>query len=500
MAGVCPAIRVNPLTPGGLRGMRGKIIAVFALVVLVVGGLSYGLTRATLGDLSTPGEAPRALAAADRLQLDGLLLERWIAVQATNPKLREPFTAGDPASRPEKARGAADQMKEAIGAAPEFAAIAVPLVVFVDKNGVVLSRNGSPLMRGDDLGAVYPRLKEALAKGMSGSDVWVNRARNEQMLASYAPIRDADGTVLGGLAIGTALNDERLTTAGERTSGKMIVAGVKDNAGLDVVAKAKGTPDDVAAALAKPPARDAALQALGSNQVVDVGGLPLGYTASAHAVGGYGDGHRMVLVSVARLQAPAILSSLLWPAIGAIVLGLILVAVGAHFLDAYISRPISELEDGLLAIMNGRTDRRFEIEHAELGGLVFRLNSLLNQLLGVQEDETDDQGRPSRAPAASSFQDPLTIDESMAGLSGEEMADAQALREEPAEAYYQRIHEEYVRARSSLGDSVDHITMQAFIDRLKVSENEMSAKHGKPVRYKVEVRGKEVVLLAVPLV
>ena len=43
--------------------MRGKLIAVFAVVVLVVGVLSYALTRATLGDLSTPGETPRALLA-----------------------------------------------------------------------------------------------------------------------------------------------------------------------------------------------------------------------------------------------------------------------------------------------------------------------------------------------------------------------------------------------------------------------------------------------------
>ena len=51
--------------------------------------------------------------------------------------------------------------------------------------------------------------------------------------------------------------------------------------------------------------------------------------------------------------------------------------------------------------MLGRAhDRRFEIEHAELGGLVFRLNSLLNQLIGVQEDETDADGRPTPAPEA----------------------------------------------------------------------------------------------------
>ena len=169
-------------------------------------------------------------------------------------------------------------------------------------------------------------------------------------------------------------------------------------------------------------------------------------------------------------------------------------------LDAYISRPISEMEDGLLAIMNGRTDLRFEIEHAEFGGLVFRLNSLLNQLFGVQEDETDEQGRPSRAPAASSFQDALSVDERMAALSADDHADAAALRDEAEDTYYPRLFQEYIAAKTSLGDPVDHITEEAFTARIKVSEAETTAKHGKPVRYKLEVRGREVVLLAVPLV
>jgi hypothetical protein len=172
------------------------------------------------------------------------------------------------------------------------------------------------------------------------------------------------------------------------------------------------------------------------------------------------------------------------------------VVAGAWLLDAYISRPISEIEDGLLAIMNGRTDRRFEIEHAELGGLVFRLNSLLNQLFGVQEDETDDQGRPSRAPAASSFEDALSVDETT--MSGDVVADA-ALRDEPAESYYRRIFDEYVTAKRSLGDPTEGITLPAFVERIKASEAEMQEKHGKPVRYHIEVRGREVVLLAMPL-
>jgi len=481
--------------------MRGKIIAVFAVVVLVVGGLGYALTRAALGDLSTPGEAPRALAGASaQLQLDGLALERWLAGRGADPKVREPFNAALASARAEAATTTANKIRDAAASTPELASLSISLVVMVDKNGVVVGRNGSALMRGDDLSAVYPSIKKALAAGVTASDVWVNRSRNEQMLTSYAPIRDADGTVLGGVIVGTALNDERINNASNRTSGRILVAAAKTGETLDVVAKSSGATPELVAALVASPAKDAAFRALGGAQVTDIGGLPGGYAGAAQSLDGYGDGHRLVLLSIAKPQGPALLGALAWPALSAIGLGLVLVLAGAWMLDAYISRPISEMEDGLLAIMNGRTDRRFEIEHAELGGLVFRLNSLLNQLFGVQEDETDEQGRPSRAPAAASFQDALSVDERMAALSADDHADAAALRDEAEDAYYPRLFQEYIAAKTSLGDPVDHITEEAFTARIKVSEAETTSKHGKPVRYKLEVRGREVVLLAVPLV
>jgi HAMP domain-containing protein len=480
--------------------MRGKLIAVFAVVVLVVGGLSYALTRATLGDLTTPGETPRALAGASaQLQVDGLVLERWLAGEVGTPKLRDPFNAGTESARFEGARLNADRLREAAASTPELSALSIQLVAVVDKNGKVLARNGSALMRGDDLGSVYPILRDTLKKGGTGSDVWVSRARNEQMLASYATIRDNDGTIIGGVVMGTALNDERLSQASDKTSGRMLAAAVKDGDKLELVAKSVGVTPDLVVALTSSPAKEAAFQALATGQVVELSGLPRDYVASTRSLEGYGNGRRLVLVSMVKLSAPAILGGLVWPALGATLLGLILVIAGAWVLDAYISRPISEIEDGLLAIMNGRTDRRFEIEHAELGGLVFRLNSLLNQLFGVQEDETDAEGRPSRAPEASSFQDALSVDERMAAMAGGDIADAAALRDEPTDVYYRRIFDEYIAGKQSLGDPVDHITFPAFIERIVASEKEMQEKHGKPVRYKVEVRGREVVLLAVPL-
>lgn len=480
--------------------MRGKIIAIFSVIVLIVGGLSYALMRATLGDLSTPGDAPRALAGAvAELQLEGLVLERWLAAHAHDPKLREPFDAGTPNARAEAATTVANGLRDAAASAPELSGLPISLVVLVDAKGVVLGRNGSALMRGDDLGSLYPHLKQSLATGASGSDVWVNHQRNEQLLASYAPIRGADGAVIGGIAIGTSLNNERLSNASDRTSGRTLIAAVKSGDGLDIIAKSGGATPDIMTALAAAPAKDAALKALASGQVADLGGLPKDTSASSRALDGYGDGHRAVLIAVSQVESPAAGGGLLWPVLGATVLGLILVALGGYLLDAYISRPISEIEDGLLAIMNGRADLRFEIEHAELGGLVFRLNSLLNQLLGVQEDDTDAEGRPSHAPTARSFQDALAVDESMAQASAGESADARALRDEPDGAYYARIFREYIDAKRRIGDPTEHITEAAFVARIQASEREMAEKHGKPVRYKIEVRGREVALLAVPL-
>src|SRR5277367_2796704 len=271
--------------------MRGKLIAVFAVVVVVVGVLSYALTRATLGDLSTPGETPRALAGASaQLQVDGLVLERWLAGEVTNPKLRESFNAGTEPARFEAARQAADKLGEAAVSTPELSAQSIQLVAIVDKSGKVQARNGSNLMRGDDLGSFYPLLREWLKKGATGSDVWVNRARNEQMLASYAPIREADGSVIGGLVVGTALNDGRLTSASDRTSGRMLVAAVKDADKLDVVAKSSGVTPELTTAITVSPAKDSALQALATGQVVDVAGMPRDYVASARALEGYGNG------------------------------------------------------------------------------------------------------------------------------------------------------------------------------------------------------------------
>src|SRR5690606_6791594 len=147
------------------------------------------------------------------------------------------------------------------------------------------------------------------------------------------------------------------------------------------------------------------------------------------------------------------------------------------------------------AIINGKTDLRFQIEHPDLGGLVFRINSLLNALMGVPEDTTDDEGRQS-IPAATPQQFEETVAMDMGNVSPDV---AQALATEPADQYYARLYDEYLGAKRGLGETVDHITQQAFVAHIRQNEAQTAQRVGRPVRYQVQVRNNAVVLVAIPL-
>ena len=100
-------------------------------------------------------------------------------------------------------------------------------------------------------------------------------------------------------------------------------------------------------------------------------------------------------------------------ALGITAFGLVLVMVAAIRVSDSLSAPIAEIEDRLLSILNGRVDLRIETEHPELGGVVFRINSLLNQLLGVNEEAATDP-----APGAVSAAAPRRTGEPPAPATG----------------------------------------------------------------------------------
>jgi hypothetical protein len=213
-----------------------------------------------------------------------------------------------------------------------------------------------------------------------------------------------------------------------------------------------------------------------------------------------GDAKRGVLVVAGPASFVEGASSIPLNIFYATALGLVLVIVAGWLIGNYITRPINTLEEGILAILNGQTDRRFDLDHAELGGLAFRIDQLLNQLMGVEEDTTDAEGRVSRPPSAANFTDAMAVDDRR--MEGEGTLDPEAvsrLASESPQAYYARIYREYIAAKQSLGEETSHITEHAFASRIQGMEKDAAAKYGRPVRYQVQSRNKEVVLLAIPL-
>jgi hypothetical protein len=485
--------------------MRWKIIVVNAGIVLVLGLLTYFLLRTSLTDVvANPAERKREViqavrAANAQLALDALKLERWLDDQSQTEAVRGAFSPATPQARSESATAQANRIRDAAVSEPGFAKLAPALVLFTDERGIAMGRNGSALMRGDNIAAAYPGLATALKSGRTGSEVWINRERQEQMLASYAPIENEAGGVIGVLIVGTPLNDERLARTSDLTSGQNLLLGVQGGGDkIEVIANSGRAAPGLVRMVGDPAVARTVGSALASSNVVTTEEAFESHVFGAAPLEGYANTSRLALIVAVPASLVSDLASLLWPVLGLTALGILLVIVAGWLLGNYFAGPIAEMEDGILSIINGNTGLRFQIEHPDLGGLVFRLNSLLNALMGVAEDNTDDQGRPSTAPAVTHFQDALAVDESSVSRQADPRA-AGELAAEPSDKYYRRLYSEYISAKRQLGDPVDHITHEAFLARIQGSEREMSQKHGRPVRYQVQLKDGVVTLIAVPL-
>lgn len=382
--------------------MRWKIISVNSTILVIVAVLSFVLLKVGLdGALANPAErrsdAERALRSANmQLELEGLRLERWLAARAGEEAVSLVFAGGTSQARSESASLQAKRLRDAALKTPELSSVSIPLVLFADARGVVIGRNDSSQMRGEDLGRAYPSIREALATGQTSSHVWLNRQRSEQLLVSYAPVRGEGGRVVGVLVAGTPLNDERLSRISEATSGQALTAGVvSEPARVEVIAEgALSGQRAVLDALRDP----SVIQRAGASREAGRAIFEAGDAVyAAEPLGGYAAGNVVLVVGLPRSLLPSV-AGLLWPLLGVALLGVTLVVAGGVVLGNYISEPISELEEGLLSVINGRTNHRFDIEHPDLGGLVFRINSLLNTLMGVPDLDAD--GRTSQPPGA----------------------------------------------------------------------------------------------------
>ncbi len=382
--------------------MRWKIIIVNSTILVIVGLLSFVLVKSSLdGVLSSRSQrrsdAERAVRSANlQLELDSLRLERWLAGRAADEEVSGVFAGGTSQARGENASNQAKRLRDAAIKSPALGALSIPMLLFIDARGIVIGRNDSSQMRGEDLARAYPSIAAVLESGATSSQVWFNRQRSEQLLVSYAPVRGEGGIVIGGLIAGTPLNDERLSAISRVTSGQALTVGVAGPAdGVEVIAEGSLSGQrSVFEAIRQQAVLSRAASSLKS-------GLAIFDDASAvyaaEPLRGYGGAQVIMVAGLSQSLVPSV-AGLLWPIFAVSLLGILLVVGGGTLLGNYISQPISDLEEGLLSVINGRTNHRFDLEHAELGGLVSRINSLLNAFMGVPE--TDADGRTSQPPGA----------------------------------------------------------------------------------------------------
>ena len=382
--------------------MRWKIIIVNSTILVIVGLLTFVLVKASLEDVLSnrvqrKSDAERAVRSANmQFELDSLRLERWLAGRAADEAVSSIFAGGTSQARSENASVQATRLRDAAAKTPALSTLSVPIVLFIDARGIVIGRNDSSQMRGEDLSRPYPSIAMALRSGQTSSQFWLNRQRSEQLLVSYAPVREEGGEVVGVLIAGTPLNDERLSGISRATSGHALAVGVvTEQDAVEVIAEGTLSGQrSVFEAIRQHSVLSRAASSLKSGLAIFDDRSAV---YAAEPLQGYQGAQVMIVAALAHSLVPSV-SGLLWPIFAVSLLGILLVVGAGIFLGNYISQPISELEEGLLSVINGRTNHRFDLEHPELGGLVFRINSLLNALMGVPE--TDADGRTSQPPGA----------------------------------------------------------------------------------------------------
>jgi len=171
-----------------------------------------------------------------------LRTERWLEHSAGNESTRSVLGLGTP--KPVAIRhGRANKVRDAAVGEPMFAKMAPSLVLFVDAQGIAVGRNGSAQMRGEQVGKDYPSLLEAIKTGTTGSAIWINKQRQEQMLASFAPLRSETGAVVGALVIGTPLSDERLQRTSDLTSGQTLMFALVNDKNMAILADSAASAD-----------------------------------------------------------------------------------------------------------------------------------------------------------------------------------------------------------------------------------------------------------------
>lgn len=476
--------------------MRLKLIAGNVVIVLLVGVGSYLVVRTQLrGELSRQlqdriGDDSELFARSWRA--DGARLAEGVASRASSNAVRNVFTASGEANQRRRAFKAAQDVSRWFRDPARGRFEPPHIVAMVDETGHVIARDTDPnRMFGELLIGQVPALRAVLTRGGSHYGVW--KYEDKLLQVGLAAVRNDQGGIVGALVVGYDLSNGLAQREAALLGHELLFVTSEDIYSTSTSVEVR---DELQKALYSPPLEDGTKAALAgkptlpwstrlsSEEYVGVTaalpmarGVDAGYVVLAHR------GKHMALASVA--------SAILWLTL----LGLIGVAIYGFIVANGIMDPIERMEDDILAVINGRTDVRLEVESPELGGLSYRVNQLINLFTGVAEE--DEEGRAVTSSGgweavSASGPDSAARPSSLNILASDE-PEAAALAELPEDEYYARLFREYVAAKQSIGEDVSSIPQARFVDRIKSNAEHLVKKHGaKMVRFKVETIGGQV--------
>ena len=401
--------------------MRTKIILPNLLVVLVFGLVSYFLMTSKM-DKDTQTRIEKQLATTGSLfarseALRGYELLFDVRKQAMSKDVTQAFAPVD--VPPEEGQTEAqveakirqEWFRAGVQAVEMYTELWIergdkkPELVFItDRNGVVIARNTTPnacpagrnvsgainvverALDGEATYALWSVENSPLGKTAAKDDKYCALMNSGLLEMAAAPIWVGDD-VAGALVIGFEVSNG--------------VAKIKkEKLGLDVAVLVENS--IYSSSFKTDTARqslDQQLKNVASEKVT--GALDSGHPSKVFALDIEGENYlAMVLPSMNSEKkdqiANVIMGSvddasdhrkclvlvLVFLGIAAVVVIVIGMLLGKHFL-----RPVVEIEEGLLKVINGEFEYRFDVKSTELGGLSYRINQLISVLTGEEEEE-----------------------------------------------------------------------------------------------------------------
>jgi hypothetical protein len=456
--------------------MRPKLIAGNLVIVLLVGVGSYLVVRtqlrAELSNQLEEGIGNDSELFARSWRANGARLAEGVSNRVASNSVRNVFTASGEAKRRGRAFEAAQDVSKWFQNPARGRRERPHIVAVIDETGRVIARDTDRnRMFGEPLLNQVPVLRAVLKRGV----------RNDQ------------GGVVGALLVGYDLSNgfakqeaalighDLLFIMPERIYSTSTPVDVRD--ALQGALYSSPLDSGTNAALQGKPTLPWTATLAGDEYVGVTAALPMargveaGYVVLAH------HGKHTALAGVATM--------ILWLTL----LGLLGVAIYGFIIANNIMEPIEQMEDDILAVINGRGDVRLEVETAELGGLSYRVNQLINLFTGVAEE--DDEGRAVTSSGgweavSASGQEPGARPSSGGPIQSDD-AGAAALAALPEGQYYARLYQDYLAAKQSVGEDVSDIPQERFVERIKGNAAHLVKKHGaQMVRFEVETIGGQV--------